>query len=731
MAQALRNLLVDYIQKREIRADEQQGDTGPGSFSEIFWGDVKKVYRQLLAAMEEPRPDIETLCSSSELDENGVSQAEHAPSLCQDIMKVYYFMDGIPTADAKPAAAPQTQDQIHPFMRCMVGYVILAKKFAPLCDFNALMPYARKATDAMRPRYQVDTSNSACNGLNLDSLRIGHKLVGATIKEWIEENSSRWADIMEDYMDDTCAEHSTIAAGSNSGQDTQAETEQEGAIGTISVEDLKRLADSRDELSKHAATTVLNQIQGLNDGDDIMKRLRDAIAEVESAGNINVAKEQRTRSRGTHTTSSSSGSSSSSSSSPSGTSESAPATSATAAIVPASTPSKDTSGAAKPAAKEAATTQPVPAGAATSGTASAPGAQTQAPPQQPASPVLPATDTQPPAAPPSTSGAGSAGGSGGQGPGPGQQPPPPQPPQSQDPAGKHERTPNNHQDTATGEYTCPHEKSKNPHAAIESHAGSRVSITKGHYTPEGQPSCEKINELLRTQHSPATNFNPTDKKSSGDTKDVTPPDHKKGVSQSPELTPGPAPSPASPEAQPELPAQPETPVATDPAASDPTSPSTGTETTSTGKGGDGSTSDTKHAVAIVDGGNDDPPPLNPPKPKPNPDQTASSSGADKTTAGVDPDKHCTNKGEGHGCDLMLAVPFEPTTNLSDGHFGLGATPAIRDLNKDGVRKEDVPLDVPDLTNAVLTATTPVLFFLSAVTVALLGYSLWKGLGFSV
>ncbi|KJP85615.1 hypothetical protein AK88_04728 [Plasmodium fragile] len=34
-------------------------------------------------------------------------------------------------------------------------------------------------------------------------------------------------------------------------------------------------------------------------------------------------------------------------------------------------------------------------------------------------------------------------------------------------------------------------------------------------------------------------------------------------------------------------------------------------------------------------------------------------------------------------------------------------------------------DVPDLTDTVLTATTPVLFFLSAVTVALLGYSLWK------
>ncbi|KJP85005.1 hypothetical protein AK88_05360 [Plasmodium fragile] len=38
-------------------------------------------------------------------------------------------------------------------------------------------------------------------------------------------------------------------------------------------------------------------------------------------------------------------------------------------------------------------------------------------------------------------------------------------------------------------------------------------------------------------------------------------------------------------------------------------------------------------------------------------------------------------------------------------------------------------DGPDLTGTVLTATTPVLFFLSAVIVALLGYSLWKYFAF--
>ncbi|KJP85612.1 hypothetical protein AK88_04725, partial [Plasmodium fragile] len=60
-----------------------------------------------------------------------------------------------------------------------------------------------------------------------------------------------------------------------------------------------------------------------------------------------------------------------------------------------------------------------------------------------------------------------------------------------------------------------------------------------------------------------------------------------------------------------------------------TTPSTGTDTTVTGTGaGTGATvtNPSSGADAVVDGGNDDPPPLNPPKPKPNPnpDQSGSS-----------------------------------------------------------------------------------------------------------
>ncbi|KJP85070.1 hypothetical protein AK88_05292 [Plasmodium fragile] len=76
------------------------------------------------------------------------------------------------------------------------------------------------------------------------------------------------------------------------------------------------------------------------------------------------------------------------------------------------------------------------------------------------------------------------------------------------------------------------------------------------------------------------------------------------------------------------------------------------------------------------------------------------------------------------CDLKLTIPFDAKGRDIGGHYGTGPTPDPHDTSS-STRKEDVPLDVHDLTNAVLTATAPILFFLSAVTVALLGYSLWK------
>ncbi|KJP85616.1 hypothetical protein AK88_04729 [Plasmodium fragile] len=129
-------------------------------------------------------------------------------------------------------------------------------------------------------------------------------------------------------------------------------------------------------------------------------------------------------------------------------------------------------------------------------------------------------------------------------------------------------------------------------------------------------------------------------------------------------------------------------------------------------------------------GNDDPPPLNPPKPKPNPNpnQSGSSGGGGQgsevsvpTNNQADPNTQ-QNAGSGQG-DFTLEIALPTGGGDVGGSYGTGPTPGPKGNPPHNVQ-HDGPF-FPDLTADILTATTPVLFFLSAVTVAVVSYSRWK------
>ncbi|KJP86042.1 hypothetical protein AK88_04299 [Plasmodium fragile] len=123
---------------------------------------------------------------------------------------------------------------------------------------------------------------------------------------------------------------------------------------------------------------------------------------------------------------------------------------------------------------------------------------------------------------------------------------------------------------------------------------------------------------------------------------------------------------------------------------------------------------------------DDPPPLNPPKPKP--PTTSPNPHADEDNPWGIPckvrDANCDILGGIQQVDnnIGLASDFKFDRNKLAGGF----IPPAPEYKSDSTSlNEGGGPYPPDLTGTVLTATTPVLFFLSAVTVALLGYSLWK------
>ncbi|KJP85112.1 hypothetical protein AK88_05251, partial [Plasmodium fragile] len=157
--------------------------------------------------------------------------------------------------------------------------------------------------------------------------------------------------------------------------------------------------------------------------------------------------------------------------------------------------------------------------------------------------------------------------------------------------------------------------------------------------------------------------------------------------------------------------------------------------------------------SVIDGGNDEPPPLNPPKPKPpttSPTQSGSSGSfsdadlADGVPGGA-------GKGGGDGTGTVSTGDFSGLDLHTPGAAGTGNPGGSHALwtPSDGLNgqpaqsgplpgpEDKIPGETtdgsgpypPDLTGTVLTATTPVLLFLASVIVAVLGYSLWKYFAF--
>ncbi|KJP86077.1 hypothetical protein AK88_04268 [Plasmodium fragile] len=80
-------------------------------------------------------------------------------------------------------------------------------------------------------------------------------------------------------------------------------------------------------------------------------------------------------------------------------------------------------------------------------------------------------------------------------------------------------------------------------------------------------------------------------------------------------------------------------------------------------------------------------------------------------------------GEGSKGNFELDIALPTGRGNVGGSYGTGPTPGPKG-NPPQTVQHDGPF-FPDLTADVLTATTPILFFLASVIVALLGYSLWK------
>ncbi|KJP85166.1 hypothetical protein AK88_05209 [Plasmodium fragile] len=742
-------------------------------YSEQLWTDIHDLF-QVLAGSINRKDDFNTSVCKAAYPTWTLTRHMAQFVVCRRIVNIFLFMDKIDNAGGtwRRQGIFAGDEQLERYVRCMLGNIAMAELFKNNCKAGDIIAEVSTQMPVWRGLGGYADGSKICTDINYGSLMLGSKFVAATMAGWIRDWSIKnGAGKLAARGKRTCNNDSTDAQKASMVPAVRMFQEEDNPVITELVKEGKDL-----EMEKKKQLAEELGAKREQDGvvADIMRKITAAEAK------LGVRSELGKHRTGTVQTPSPSppgpshhGSGESSGANPAPTASSAtpvepgdkgkPPGAPTATEAAPNTEgsghdkTKDTGQDTKPGGSQTTkpSTTPLPTGAGTgnkgdpssqgarntdvgrtdpSGAedpvgkppgSAAPGSQ----PQAPASPVLPARPQPPPPQPAPEHKNTEAG--------PVPQPPPPAPPgrpsgtedqattsplpAAPQPPKKDDTTPvTAPAATSPGKATCPGSNGPSPGVSISCATTSDEALGM---TPE-------VTKLLEQeeQEKVATSPNPSSDTGSETTVDST---------ESETTATGPEPPPQKSDISVHdnteekgasvSTTQENTPVddtgkhgSTHPASTSTEEPSG--QSAHPAGGATGSTANDTEGLGSVQNSSN----LWAIGPVPSGDNQADGNGGGQNALkdyGGDNLK-CTQNPSDKRCDLKLKIPFKPNKNLSDGHFGPGPTPDIKTIKPSESGETGGPF-FPDLTADVFTATTPILLFVAAVTVALLGYSLWK------
>ncbi|KJP84902.1 hypothetical protein AK88_05463 [Plasmodium fragile] len=666
-AKEFTNLLVEYIVKRAI-----QGDRGHGQdFSEKIWTDIKRMFWELRTYVHVKKYDtmIQTMCDHKSYNADYLKDIRNKV-LCMEVGKIFYYMEGLNKKGTAQSSTDPGERKLWNYLRCIIGTWTLMSLHGKQCKIKEITTHVSSIMNMMEASLELGHNREKCAWVTFEQLKIGTRLMGAAMDEWITEWKGSRARITHGISGETCHKVRETTIGGHDREEHGTRTN----IEITKSEDLDTVAGwikKKEYLPKDRVNQIIEDVGASNDPQNGGNKIKDEIETWE---------QERARS-GRHSSTQSDNTEQPQASKPAATA----AATSHGSIAEKSNKKGDHSHDNKEDKKNAKTdeeskiqqtppqTKGAVAGATELGRADSPAPDVPqvVPPSQveaPASPVLPARPPPPPPPPrrPST--------------------PRPGPEGAGQPAGTHgTSTDTKAKDSdakSPGKATCPGSNGTSTGVSISCETTSDEALGM---TPQGK--------TLLAEADKTKEDNTDDKHESSDQQDSTSPPSE----QTPRTPP--------PEPEPE-------PV--------PTTSSNGAEAASPGPRGPPGNDGDAGGQAIADGGNDDPPPLNPPKPKPNPnpDQSGSSGG---TGGGADQSSGGTGGGVSGGQGKRGGGGGH-----KDGGAGAGVGGGTRGSSGGGraAPTPTTPSVPPGLTWADVTPYTPALIP-AMVGIGVIAFFLWK------
>ncbi|KJP88331.1 hypothetical protein AK88_01947 [Plasmodium fragile] len=184
MAENLAEVLVEYVEQRQIGSDKGEGQGRKSEFSDMLWDDIEKLFKELTDKFKEQNTMESAVCEAL---------YGKAPTLvlqrliCRHIVKIFVYMDGTAKVVQGVTELNAGQTRWRDYFKCVVGNVTLIKLFEHNCAATDIINQVSREMSKISVLLGGKSNSKECEGLDYDSLTIGTKFVAGTMGEWINK----------------------------------------------------------------------------------------------------------------------------------------------------------------------------------------------------------------------------------------------------------------------------------------------------------------------------------------------------------------------------------------------------------------------------------------------------------------------------------------------------------------------------------------------------------------
>ncbi|KJP85057.1 hypothetical protein AK88_05312 [Plasmodium fragile] len=272
-AKEFTDLLVEYILERKIQGDLHDGQ----DFSEKIWNDIENMFKELVLYVDDRKnnPMLQVMCNYSDFS------AEYLKGplnrfLCMEVGKIFYYMEGLNNNGTAQRSTDPGERELRNYLRCMIGTWTLMSLHGNKCNIREITTHVSTLMRTLAHTFHAVTNRDTCAWVTFEELKIGMRLTGEAMEQWVTQWKSRRSKITQGIRAGGCDKLGGGRMRIGSGQG-DAPSNNIDILKSENLDQLHSLIENKEYLPKARVRDIMVKVGNSKNTQQGKKILEDAI----------------------------------------------------------------------------------------------------------------------------------------------------------------------------------------------------------------------------------------------------------------------------------------------------------------------------------------------------------------------------------------------------------------------------------------------------------------------